>query len=63
MCNHIDGIIYYATKNKIHDMVLAMKEFVPEYKSNHSEFEEIDKEIKLQQQQETTTPETEVYYS
>ena len=63
VCNHIDGIIYYATKNKIHDMVLAMKEFVPEYKSNHSEFEEIDKEIKLQQQQETTTPETEVYYS
>ncbi len=63
VCNHIDGIIYYATKNKIHDMVLAMKEFVPEYKSNHSEFEEIDKEIKQQQQQETTTPETEVYYS
>ena len=63
VCNHIDGIIYYATKNKIHDMVLAMKEFVPEYKSNHSEFEEIDKEIKQQQEQETTTPETEVYYS
>ena len=63
VCNHIDGIIYYASKNKIHDMVLAMKEFVPEYKSNHSEFEEIDKEIKQQQQQESKTPETEVYYS
>ncbi|MBQ3958917.1 MAG: polysaccharide biosynthesis protein [Muribaculaceae bacterium] len=63
VCNHIDGIIYYAANDRIHDMILAMKEFVPEYKSNHSEFEEIDKEITEHQQQEAKTPESEVYYS
>ena len=26
-------------------MIFAMKEFVPEYKSQHSKFESIDKEI------------------
>ena len=62
VCNHIEGIIYYAKNAKIHDMILAMKEFVPEYKSNHSEFEVIDKEI-TENQQNIKSPETEVYYS
>jgi hypothetical protein len=46
----------------IHDMILAMKEFVPEYKSNHSEFEVIDKEI-TENHHIIKSPETEVYYS
>ena len=45
VCEHIDHIIDLASKGNVHDMVYAMKEFVPEYKSQHSSFESIDKEI------------------
>ncbi len=45
VCTHIDKIIEYASKGDVHDMIYAMKEFVPEYKSMHSKFEAIDKEI------------------
>lgn len=38
-------IIDEARDGNIHDMVLAMKRFVPEFKSMHSEYEAIDKEI------------------
>ena len=45
VCKHIDRIIDLAAHGKVHDMIFAMKEFVPEYKSQHSRFEAIDKEI------------------
>ena len=45
VCASIDGIINLATQGDIHGMIYAMKEFVPEYKSQHSTFEAIDKEI------------------
>ena len=45
VCTHIDKIITFASKGDVHEMVYAMKEFVPEYKSMHSQFEAIDKEI------------------
>ena len=45
VCNNIDKIISLASKGDVHGMIYAMKEFVPEYKSQHSRFEAIDKEI------------------
>ena len=45
VCNNIDNIIALASKGDVHGMIFAMKEFVPEYKSQHSKFESIDKEI------------------
>jgi FlaA1/EpsC-like NDP-sugar epimerase len=45
VCTHIDKIIAFASKGDVHEMIYAMKEFVPEYKSMHSKFEAIDKEI------------------
>ena len=45
VCTHINKIITFASKGDVHEMVYAMKEFVPEYKSMHSKFEAIDKEI------------------
>ena len=45
VCDNIDKIISLASKGDIHGMIFAMKEFVPEYKSQHSKFESIDKEI------------------
>ena len=45
-CNHIEHIVRLAQKGDIHEMIYAMKTFVPEYKSNQSaEFEAIDREI------------------
>ena len=41
----IDEIIELAKKGETHDMILAIKRFVPEYRSNNSDFEDIDKEI------------------
>ena len=41
----IDHIIALAAKGDAHGMVYAMKEFVPEYKSQHSQFESIDREL------------------
>ena len=45
VCKNIDHIIELASKGDVHAMIYAMKEFVPEYKSQHSKFESIDKEI------------------
>ncbi len=45
VCESIDFIIGEASAGNIHDMVTAMKRFVPEYKSMHSEYEAIDAEI------------------
>lgn len=44
-CKNVEIIVEYARKGNVHDMVRAMKEFIPEYKSQNSEFETIDKEI------------------
>ncbi len=41
----ISYIIDEARDGNIHDMVMAMKRFVPEFKSQHSEYEKIDHEI------------------
>ncbi|MBQ0121641.1 MAG: polysaccharide biosynthesis protein, partial [Bacteroidales bacterium] len=64
VCENIELIIDNALTGNVHDMVYAMKKFVPEYKSNQSEeFERIDREIAEQKLQETeNTPETEKYY-
>ncbi len=48
VCKNLNSIIDFATQNNTHDMVKAMKEFVPEFKSMHSEFEQIDSEIEEQ---------------
>ncbi len=45
VCNNIDNIIELAQSGNIHDMVKSMKQFVPEYKSMHSEYENIDHEL------------------
>ncbi len=45
VCSNIDQIIRLAKNGDVHGMIYAMKEFVPEYKSQHSKFETIDKEI------------------
>jgi FlaA1/EpsC-like NDP-sugar epimerase len=45
VCNNIDNIIELAQSGNVHDMVKGMKQFVPEYKSMHSEYEDIDKEL------------------
>lgn len=45
VCRSIDHIVELARKDQVHDMVYAMKQFVPEYKSMHSRFERVDSEI------------------
>ena len=45
VCNNIDAIIDMAHSGSVHDMVKGMKQFVPEYKSMHSEYEDIDHEL------------------
>ena len=45
VCANISHIIELAGKSDVHAMVYAMKKFVPEYKSQQSKFESIDKEI------------------
>ena len=59
VCDHIEQIIDWANKGNVHNMVFAMKRFVPEYKSNQSaEFEAIDHELEAEApQQAQTTPE------
>lgn len=44
--NSINHLIELADKGEVHDMVLAMKEIVPEFISNNSVFQSIDKELK-----------------
>ena len=55
VCDNIDKIISLAGKGDVHGMIYAMKEFVPEYKSQHSRFEAIDKEI--EQEPHNASPE------
>ena len=46
VCASLDQIIEFAHKGDLHNMIHAMKLFVPEYKSQQSpEFESIDKEV------------------
>lgn len=42
---HIETLISLAEEGNIHDMVMTMKGLVPEYISNNSVFESIDKEL------------------
>lgn len=42
---HIENIITLAKQGNVHDMVMSMKGLVPEFKSNNSIFEQIDKEL------------------
>jgi FlaA1/EpsC-like NDP-sugar epimerase len=57
VCGNIDKIVKFASKGDIHSMIYAMKEFVPEYKSQHSRFESIDKEIE-DENRNTSNPDT-----
>jgi len=52
VCANIDNIITLAERGDVHGMIYAMKEFVPEYKSQHSRFEAIDKEIEQESRPE-----------
>ncbi len=45
VCRNIDKIVALAAAGNVHDMIYAMKVFVPEYKSQQSKFEAIDREI------------------
>ena len=45
VCDNVDKIVDLAHKGDVHGMIFAMKQFVPEYKSQQSRFEAIDKEI------------------
>lgn len=48
VCDNISNIISFAEHGNVHDMIKSMKMFIPEYHSNHSEFEQIDKEIEAE---------------
>lgn len=45
VCDKIDHIISWARQGNVYKMIYDMKLFVPEYKSNQSQFEAIDQEI------------------
>lgn len=49
VCESIDRIISWARQGNVHNMIYDMKLFVPEYKSNQSQFEAIDQEIEKKQ--------------
>lgn len=60
---NVNNIIDFAAKGDIHKMIYLMKEFVPEFKSNKSRFEEIDKELEGESESlPSGNPETEKYY-
>lgn len=60
---NVNNIIDFAAKGDIHKMIYLMKEFVPEFKSNKSRFEEIDKELEAESESlPSGNPETEKYY-
>ena len=48
VCDNISNIISFAAHGNVHDMIKCMKMFIPEFHSNHSEFEQIDKEIEAE---------------
>ncbi|MBR1883099.1 MAG: polysaccharide biosynthesis protein, partial [Muribaculaceae bacterium] len=49
VCDNIERIVKWARAGNVHHMIYAMKKFVPEYKSNQSQFTEIDREIAEEQ--------------
>ena len=63
VCEKIERIVGWAKQGNVHNMIYAMKLFVPEYKSNQSQFEAIDREIQqAQTKAPQREPETEKYY-
>lgn len=59
----IERLISLADKGKIHEMVKSMKEIVPEYISNNSEFEAIDEELShAREDEEAHIPEADADY-
>lgn len=65
VCDNISNIISFAAHGNVHDMIKCMKMFIPEYHSNHSEFEQIDKEIEAEHSKgvnDKPVQETEIFY-
>ena len=63
VCDHVEQIIDFANEGDVHSMIYTMKKFVPEYKSNHSEFEAVDKEIEANEvSSKAVEPSTERFY-
>lgn len=64
VCGRIDEIVNLASCGNRLGMVKAMKRFIPEFKSMHSEFEKIDQELLAEASVAKTVnnPETEIYY-
>lgn len=47
VCVHIDNVLTLACKYQDKEVVRLMKKIVPEFKSNNSSYEELDKELEL----------------
>lgn len=65
VCDNISNIISFAEHGNVHDMIKNMKMFIPEYHSNHSEFEQIDKEIEAEHSKgvnDKPAQESEIFY-
>lgn len=65
VCDNISNIISFAEHGNVHDMIKNMKMFIPEYHSNHSEFEKIDKEIEAEHSKgvnDKPVQESEIFY-
>lgn len=65
VCDNISNIISFAERGNVHDMIKNMKMFIPEYHSNHSEFEQIDKEIEAEHSKgvnDKPAQESEIFY-
>lgn len=63
--DNISNIISFAAHGNVHDMIKCMKMFIPEYHSNHSEFEQIDKEIEAEHSKgvnDKPAQESEIFY-
>lgn len=59
----IDRLIDLAYKGDVHAMVKLMKEIVPEYISNNSEFQSIDKELShIRKEEDMNLPEADTEY-
>lgn len=65
VCDNISNIISFAAHGNVHDMIKCIKMFIPEYHSNHSEFEQIDKEIEAEHSKgvnDKPAQESEIFY-
>lgn len=60
--NHLNSLLGYANKGKIRDMVTEMKHIVPEFKSQNSQWSEIDKEINSDEHVKETNPAVNQYF-